>query len=302
MFSFSREQRVINVGGVHFGGQPGEYPTVMVGSIFFAGHSIVRDAASGEFDRDMAVTLLERQAESASATNLPYCIDVIGETSKSLITHLEFVAARTSAPLLLDSPSQAARMEALRHFAGSEIVPRLIYNTIADDYTEAEIDILRECGIKNAVLLSFTARNIRPSSRIDYLTERLLPVAARAGIENFIIDTGVLDIASIAPAAIAVREIKEKLGYPAGCAPANALYTWRRNRGAGWDEYAYRSVAAAIMTVLVASGADFIFYGSLALAPWLFPAVATANALSGYGGRFTGHRPKIPDHPLSRML
>lgn len=302
MFTFNHEQRVVNIGGVSVGGQPGEYPTVMVGSIFFAGHRIVRDPIKGEFDADAATALLEAQAAAAEATNLPYFIDVIGDTPKALINYLEFVATRTAAPLLVDSPSQAVRLEALRHFAGSELMSRLIYNAIADDYTEGEINTLRESGVRHAVVLAFNTKNIRPASRVSYLTETLLPVAARAGIQNVLVDTGVLDIASLGPAALTIREIKDKLGYPSGCAPANALYTWRQGTGRQWDENAYRAVAASVMSTLVASGANFIFYGSLALAPWLYPAVATADALNAYAGRFTGQRPKTTEHPLHKML
>jgi len=302
LFTFNHEQRVFDIGGVMVGGQPGEYPTVMVGSIFFAGHRIVRDASKGEFDAGAAAALLEAQSAAAEATNLPYFVDVIGDTPKALIRYLEFVAARTDAPLLVDSPSQAVRLEALRHFAGSEVMPRLIYNAIADDYTEDEIDTLRECSVQHAVVLAFNTRNIRPGSRVSFLTETLLPVAARAGIDNILVDTGVLDIASLSPAALTIREVKDKLGYPSGCAPANALYTWRQGTGRSWDENAYRAVAASIMTTLVGSGANFIFYGSLALAPWLYPAVATADALNAYAGRFTGHRPKVTRHPLHKML
>jgi tetrahydromethanopterin S-methyltransferase subunit H len=304
MFRFNHEQRVVEIGGVSLGGQPGEYPTVMVGSIFFAGHRIVNDPVKGEFDTGRATALLENQAAAAAATNLPYFIDVLGDTTEALIRYLEFVAARTTAPLLVDSPSQAVRLEALRHFAGTEVMPRLIYNAIADDHTEEEINTLRECGVKHAVALAFNTRNVRPAARVNFLTETLLPVAARAGIENLIVDTGVLDIASLGPAAIAIREVKEKLGYPSGCAPANALYTWRQGTGRDWDDNAYKAVAASIMSTLVNNGADFIFYGSLALAPWLYPAVAVADALIAYAGRFTGNRPKgeVSEHPLRKML
>jgi tetrahydromethanopterin S-methyltransferase subunit H len=229
-------------------------------------------------------------------------VNVIRYTPNPLNRHLEFVASRTTAPLLVDSPSQAVRLEALRYFAGSEVMPRLIYNAIADDYTEEEIDTLRECCVRHAVALAFNTKNIRPAARINFLTETLLPLTVRAGIQNVLVDAGVLDIASLSPAALTIREVKDKLGYPSGCAPANALYTWRQGTGKNWDENAYRAVAASIMSTLVGSGANFIFYGSLALAPWLYPAVAAADALNAYAGRFTGHRPQVPQHPLHKML
>ncbi len=42
MFRFDKEQIVIDVAGVKVGGQPGEYPTVLAGTIFYGGHKIIR--------------------------------------------------------------------------------------------------------------------------------------------------------------------------------------------------------------------------------------------------------------------
>ena len=69
--------------------------------------------------------------------------------------------------------------------------------------------------------------------RIKLLTETLLPVAARAGIENILVDPGALDIASIGWTALAIHDIKETLRYPCGCAPLNALFTWHKLRSQG---------------------------------------------------------------------
>jgi tetrahydromethanopterin S-methyltransferase subunit H len=41
MFKFSRTQHVYKVAGVDIGGQPGEFPTVLIGSIFYSKHTIV---------------------------------------------------------------------------------------------------------------------------------------------------------------------------------------------------------------------------------------------------------------------
>ena len=42
MFRFDKEQIVIDVAGVKVGGQPGEYPTVLAGTIFYGGHKIIK--------------------------------------------------------------------------------------------------------------------------------------------------------------------------------------------------------------------------------------------------------------------
>ena len=54
MFRFDKEQVVIDVAGVKVGGQPGEYPTVLAGTIFYGGHKIISDEKAGVFDKDAA--------------------------------------------------------------------------------------------------------------------------------------------------------------------------------------------------------------------------------------------------------
>ena len=223
-----------------------------------------------------------------------------GETGEALINYIEFVTKQTSAPVLIDSPSQQARIEAVRHFAGSDVMPRLIYNSIAEDYTPEELACLKECGVNNAILLAFSTRAMRPDAKLKFLTDVLLPAAESAGVENLLIDVGVLDVPSISWACMAIREIKEKTGYPTGCAPANAIYTWEKMRAG--DTKAFRSAVSAVLTLLQSQGADFALYGSLQNAPWIYPGVATAVALLAHAGRFTGVRPATSEHPLYKIF
>jgi len=300
VLKFTSEQKVYSIGGTRLGGQPGQYPTVLIGSIFFAGHRIVRDPVKGLFDKGRAADLLALEEECAVATGNPHFVDVVGETTDALTRYLEFVAAHTAVPLLVDSPSQRVRMETVRRFAGTEVMPRLVYNAIAEDYTDEELACLKECGIENAIVLAFSTKAMKPAARLGLLTERLLPAVRKAGIRNVLIDTGVLDMSSVSLAALAISEVRERLGYPAGCAPANALYTWQRDRE--HDEATFRSVATAVFALTQSKGANFVFYGSLAMAPWVYPAVAAADALIAYGGRFCGVKPLTSEHPLYKVF
>jgi tetrahydromethanopterin S-methyltransferase subunit H len=50
MSKFEKEQKVFDSSGVKVGGQPSEYPTVLIGSIFYDGHKIVTDAMKGDLN------------------------------------------------------------------------------------------------------------------------------------------------------------------------------------------------------------------------------------------------------------
>ncbi len=300
MLRFAAEQKVYRIGNVEMGGQPGERPTVLIGSIFFGGHAIVRDRQKGLFDEAKAKALLEREAAAAEETGNPRIVDVVADTGEAMIRYLEFVAAHCDAPLLVDSPNPQARVEAVRHFCGSDVMPRLIYNSIDEHCTEEELATLRECGVKSAILLALSSRAVRPTDRLALLRDCLLPAAERAGIENTLVDTGVLDIPSVGWAAEAIRLVKEELGYPTGCAPANAIYMWHKLRAKGTP--AFEAASSVVFTLPQTLGANFVFYGPIRNAPWAYPAAAAMDAMIAHVGRLNKVRPVGQTHPLYRIF
>jgi tetrahydromethanopterin S-methyltransferase subunit H len=272
----------------------------MVGSIFYAGHSLVLDENKGEFNRLKAEQLLQQQEELSRLTGLPYMLDVVASTERAMINYLEFLAVKCDAPLLVDSMSPAVRLAAIRHFALSEVSPRLIYNSIDEHATKAELETIAATGIKSAVIMAFSNTAIKPAAKIKLLMEKLLPMAESAGVDDILVDPGVLDLASIGWTAMAMKEIKEVTGYPVGCAPANALYSWKKKKSL--TQNIFEVAAAAVFSYLLGCEADFLLYGPLSIAPWAFPACATTEAVRTYAARLDGIRPLNANHPLNLFL
>ena len=50
MLKFEKEQKVIRIGKVKIGGQPGENPIVLVGSVFYRNHDALLDKKAGKID------------------------------------------------------------------------------------------------------------------------------------------------------------------------------------------------------------------------------------------------------------
>jgi len=300
MLKYETEQQVVRIGNVELGGQPGQRPTVMIGSIFFRNHRIVSDPLKGIFDHDKARALLDREGEMCAKTGNPRIVDVVADTAEAAINYTEFVARCCDAPLLVDSSLPAARTAVLRHFKGSEIMPRLIYNSIDEHVGEEEADCLRECGITTAIVQPFSSRAIRPRDRLRLLEERLLPVTTRAGIQNIIIDVGVLDIPSVGWAAQTIREVKERYGFPAGCASTNAVYTCQFLKEAGSPSL--EAGASAIFTLPQVLGASYVFYGPIRNAPWAYAACGIMDAMLAYNGRNLGYGLACDNHPLHKII
>jgi tetrahydromethanopterin S-methyltransferase subunit H len=300
MFKFESPQKVYRIGDVEIGGMPGQRPTVMIGSIFFKGHRIVSDPRQGIFDEEKARALLEREAAVSERTGNPRIIDVIADTGQAMINYLAFVAACYDAPMLVDSSSPQARMAAIRHFKGSEISTRLIYNSIDEHFSEEEAACLRDCGVETAIVQPFGSRAVRPRDRVRLLQEKLLPAAADAGVKNVIVDVGVLDIPSVSWAAQTIREIKDHLGYPCGCASANALYTCEFLKESGPP--VFEAGSATVFTLPMSFGADFVFYGPIRNASWAYAACGMMDAMLAYNSRNLGYRLACDVHPLHRIV
>ena len=70
-------QKIYEIGGKRIGGQPGELPATLIGSIFYQGHKIVEDPKKGIFDRVRAEELIEKQDEFSDLTGNPCMLDVV---------------------------------------------------------------------------------------------------------------------------------------------------------------------------------------------------------------------------------
>jgi tetrahydromethanopterin S-methyltransferase subunit H len=236
----------------------------------------------------------------SAQTGNPNIIDIIGDTGEALIHYIDFVAVHTTAPILVDSASAEARLEAMQHYSGSMLMSRLIYNSIDEHCTEEELDSLQDCGGQNAVLLAFSSRHLKPQERVEMLIDQLLPAARQAGVDNILVDTGVLDIPSVGWSTQAIHLVKAQRGYPCGCAPSNALYQWTRLREKG--NPAFEAASAVTFTLPVSYGASFIFYGPMRNASWAYPACAAMDAMIASAARNYKVRPLTREHPLYRIF
>lgn len=306
MFRFTAEQQVYDINGVKVGGQPGEYPTVLIGSMFYRGHKIVADPIKGIFDEAAAKALLDQEAELSEETGNPRIIDVIGDTVEALTRYAEFVLSYTNCPILLDSVSPQVRMGALKNLGKDPaVINRVIYNSLDEHLIEEELEVIKDAGLKTAVILAFSSKHLKPKSRIKLLTgtdkeEGLISKAKRAGLTQFLIDPGVLDVASNSWTTKAIYDVKEEFGYPGGCAPSNALYLWKKMRSKGTPFF--EVAGASVFTYPVTQGADFVLYGPMMNAPWVFRAMATTDAMMGYATKVAGSKIGTQNHPLLKIF
>lgn len=116
--------KTFEIGNVKIGGNHGQVPTVLIGSIFYNKHYIVKDEVKGEFDRQEAERLIKQQEEFSDKTGNPHMIDVVGATTEALNRHVDFIASITKAPILLDGISAGVRMQSLDHIRDVGLIDR----------------------------------------------------------------------------------------------------------------------------------------------------------------------------------
>ncbi len=300
MLQFKNDQTIVDIGGVKVGGQPGELATVLIGSIFHEGHKIVYDRKKGIFNKRRAEQLILKQKEMSLKTGNPRMLDVVGETLQALCKYLEFVSDIDDCPILVNGPNFKVRVSACEYAFEIGLRDRIIYNSINYTFGNEEAEAIRDIEVKNALIQAFNPRDPRPSGMLSMIN-KLVRNAKKAGVENILALTPVLDVPGIGLGVKGVSMIKEELGLPTGTVPVGVIGRWRKN-GLFSDKDLKKKIRASAVTLAQAMGADFIIYGSLAKAPQIFPVCGFIDALISYQARIFGLRPLTRNHPFYKVL
>jgi len=276
MWRFKAEQKRFQIGGVSVGGQPGERPTVLVGSLFYAKHIVVVDAETGEFDREEAERQLNVQDELSDRTGLPCMLDVIASTPKAMERFLSFALETSERPILIDGSTHDVRISGVELAEQWGVSDRVVYNSITPEFKQTELEKIQEAKIRSCVILAYTSTDFTSRGRVKAVKE-LIPKVEAYGVTKPLIDTCVIDVPSLGSASRALVELKDELGLPVGNGSHNAISTWR-GLASKFSPDARRPGVAAAAAVTAAVGGDFCLYGPVNTAPYVFPAVAMVNA------------------------
>ena len=298
LLKFQAEQKEFEIGGVKVGGQPGVRPTVLIGSIFYHGDKIIVDENRGEFKHSEAEKLIRIQEEYSERTGNPCMLDVVGATPEALKRHLEFTASITKMPLLIDGTTDEVRLAGLKYVSEAGLAQRAVYNSIQPEIHDKELRAIREAGVESAIILSYNLKDFTAKGRLKVIKE-LVPRAREAGIRNLMIDTCVMDLATLGQALGALFWVKDELGLPAGGGVHNAIHMWK-NLKSKMGEDAYDLCLGSAVASSVAVGADFVLYGPVNKASIVFPPVAMIDTALSQLMRERGERPDR-NHPRFRI-
>ena len=301
MFKFNTKQNVYEIGKVKVGGQPGETPTFLIGSIFWLGQKMVQDANKGIFNADEAEKIINTMQVQSDITGVPFGFDVVGTTEEAFGKYIDFIAKHSEAPIMLDAMSPKTRMAAADMAMKMGLSDRCFYNSVYKGVTDVELAKLKESGIKMSIVLADNPKDNSLEGKMSVIQEALA-LADKGGITKPLIDTA---IPAFAPdMGTAVRTIpimKEKYGHPVGLGSGNVVTTmgWVKANVAKEFRKGCNTATNAIMQTM---GANWLMIGPAEQAEWVFPAVAVVDTYIASAASDLGTRPLEETHPIYKAF
>lgn len=310
MFRFDKEQVVIDVAGVQVGGQPGEYPTVLAGTIFYGGHSIIEDEKAGVFDKDKADALIKEMEEMSDVTGNPCIVQTFGQTPEAIVKYLEFVGEVTDAPFMIDSTSAEAKIAGSKFAHDAGLADRAIYNSINMASEQTELDAIRDTDISASIVLGFNPMEPGVEGKINIwenggsvLDNGLLAMSEDCGITKPFMDVAITPLGQGAgPACRTSFAVKSKWGYPVGSGIHNVPSAWdwlREYKKDHPEAWPVCDVGSNLIQQTV--GGDFVLYGPIENSKMAFPACGMADIFISEAASDIGTEP-IEEHPFFKLL
>ncbi|MEM0493291.1 MAG: hypothetical protein QXS02_05005 [Candidatus Thermoplasmatota archaeon] len=299
MFSFTREQKVVEIKGINIGGQPGMYPTVVFTGFFFKGKP-TREIAERYIPGiiSMSAKLGVPVIPDFFIRRLEYIDDVIRIIKDNIpVTH----------PFSVDMIDPEVKIKTLERLHEEDMLSRVIYNSIHIGITQKEQDTLEEYTPDAAIVVCFNPKDNTVDGRIEVLENSahlkdkgLIDIAKEIGLEKILLDTAALSPGENSGAALAaIPVLKEEYGLPAGCAIHNVVEksTWLK-------EYndTYRVVDASSNASVPLFSGDFVISGPAEQYMIVLPLIAWFDILvSEYTESYFGVEP-VSSHPRRLLL
>jgi tetrahydromethanopterin S-methyltransferase subunit H len=311
MFVFEREQYIYDISGIKIGGNLGENPTVLVGTIFYAGHKIVENAEKGVIDKNAAEILLSKQDEMSELTGNPSAVQVCFQSKEAAERHIDFVAGNTAVPIVIDSTEPEVRLAGLKYSEEVGLLDRVIYSSLNISVTQEEKTTLKEIGQDCLIVLAFNPEDPSISGRRKVLDEGaltldkgLIPLSKELGVTKPLIDSAMTSMGAGAGSAAAFTFVSKSVyGYPTGLGIHNAPSSWtwlRKYKETKRDAFEMCDIGSNVVAQMM--GADFVLYGPIKNASRVFPLIAMSDILAAESASIEFGVEVSDSHPFKKLL
>ena len=309
MYNFSTQQKKYALGNITIGGQPGENPTVLMGTVFY-----------GKRYRDMTAQIREeveeyvqKQKEISEETGNPGILDVFVDSEEHIPERLGMMLdlIDPKEPFSVDIPEAEVRIAALEWLSQQGELHRVIYNSINLGITEEEKRCLGEHTPGASIVLGYNPRDSSTDGRLAILDNGaglveggLIKTAKDAGIEKILLDTAATSFGNFSAEALrAVPAMKSKWGYPVGCSIHNTVESWKWLRQKRKDDPTlYKVCDIGSNGPLIVLGANWLVYGPVSSAPIAFPFAAMMDIIISEGAEEYFAISHSEKHPRERLM
>lgn len=292
MLNFSKDQSVVEVNDLKFGGQPGENPTVLFGTVFYGKKY---KEQSPEIFMEVEAQIL-KQRKLSEMTGVTQVVDVFIGTEDQIPWRIDFLLEnlRPDEVFSIDIPDSEMRCKTLEYLGQKGALDRVIYNSLNLGVTPEEIETLRRNTPAAAIVLGYNPKDFSTDGRMEMLEtggsmleDGLLQIAEEVGIKGRLLDTGATPFDHNAAETIrAIPVFKNKFGLPVGCAIHNTVESWlwmKQYRKEHKEAYSICDMGSNGLVVVW--GGDFTFYGPIRNAEKVFPYIAMVDKFIAEGAR-----------------
>ena len=188
MFSFTKEQSVFDISEIKIGGQPGVYPTVLFGGLFF----------KGEPEFDNAKKQIQKMLYLSNKTGNPAIPDFFIKKEENIEKIINFIEKTlpSNYPFSIDVIEPDLKIKTLEYLYNKNLLSRTIYNSIHVGIKNEERETLKKYTPDSAIIVAFNPRDKSPDGKIEVLDNGahlidagLLALTKQLGIEKILINS-----------------------------------------------------------------------------------------------------------------
>jgi tetrahydromethanopterin S-methyltransferase subunit H len=302
LFHFETPQKVMKIGHIKVGGQPGERPPVLFANMFQTKHKIVQSRKPPRWDKVRALDEIKLVEEMSHETGIPAVIGLVAPSEDEIKAYCEwFLSVNDTMVFQIDTWTEKARRAGARFVKEAGVQDRFNYNSISawDPDIPDQVAELKECGIKSVILQPFDTEDKRATGRLKSL-RKILKEIEGGDFESILVDSTTMNLPTQGFCYLANRMVKEEFGLPVGNAPANGSYMWRACLEQ-WGQPAFQGMDAAMHGIGAVMWSDWMAYGPTTGTRRVFAAVAAAVAMVTVMAWDEGLAlPEDPNHPLNK--
>ncbi len=302
LFHFDTPQKVMKIGHIEVGGQPGERPPILFANMFQTKHKIVQSRKPPRWDKVRALEEIKLVEEMSHETGIPAIIGIVAPSEDEIKAYCEwFLSVNDTMVFQIDTWTEKARRAGARFVKEAGVQNRFNYNSISawDPDIPDQVAELKECGIKSVILQPFDTEDKRATGRLKSL-RKILKEIEGGDFESILVDSTTMNLPTQGFCFLANRMVKEEFGLPVGNAPANGSYMWRACLEQ-WGRSAFQGMDAAMHGIGAVMWSDWMAYGPTTGTRRVFAAVAAAVAMVAVMAWDEGSDlPTDPNHPLNK--